>query len=195
MKIRKPWSNSVNGSLIANAVCPFTAHNQPAPKTLHMNENSNQTPSYPRSSAAQENGLKQGSELILMISGQHPCNNYTVHIRPHFARVPPLNLFACIMRNLNKRSWFINAVIYIYDQRAFVVQARCQRAQDLHCQSVGSLTGLSVDEWGPHRVRQEQDHSKYSIGVYISCSSHQSHLTRLPASNCKITMSWFSVML
>lgn len=83
------------------------------------------------------NRLKQCSELILMISGQHPCNNYTLRIRPHFARVPPLNLFACIMRNLNERSSFINAVIYIYDQCALVVRA-CQRAQDEHGRVVRS---------------------------------------------------------
>lgn len=107
--------------------------------------NENQAHSYRRSSAATGNGLKQCSELILMISGQHPCNNYTSHIRPHFARVPPLNLFACIMRDLNKRSSFINAVIYIYDQCAFEVPACCQRAQDDRCHLVGTLSGLSGD--------------------------------------------------
>lgn len=74
------------------------------------------------------NRLKQCSELILMISGQHPCNNYTSHIRPHFARVSPLNLFACMMRDLNKRPSFINAVIYIYDQCALAECARRHRA-------------------------------------------------------------------
>ena len=33
--------------------------------------------------------LKQCSELILMISGHHPCNNYTSHIRPHFCLCSP----------------------------------------------------------------------------------------------------------
>lgn len=89
------------------------------------------------------NGLRQCTELILMISGQHPCNNYTVHISPHFARVTPLNLFACIMRDLNEGSSFINDVIYIYDQCALVLRACHQRAQDEHCLSVSSLTGLS----------------------------------------------------
>lgn len=135
----------MNASLIANVVCCSSTQSS-APKTLHMNEN--QTYSYLRSSAATGNGLKQCSELIFMISGQHPCNNYTSHIRPHFARVPPLNLFACIMKDLNKRSSFINAVIYIYDQCTFVVRACCQRAQDerCHCQWGGL---------GPPRVRSK----------------------------------------
>lgn len=59
---------------------------------------------------------RQCTELILMIWGQHPCYNYTFHIRPHFARVIPLNLFACTMRELNEMLSFINAVIYIYDK-------------------------------------------------------------------------------
>lgn len=33
------------------------------------------------------------------------------------------------MRDLNKRSSFINAVIYIYDQCAFVVRECCRGAQ------------------------------------------------------------------
>ena len=136
--------------------CVLSAeHNHRLWKTLHMNEN--QTHSYLRSSAASGSGLKQCRELILMISGQHPCNNYTSHIRPLFARVPPLNLFACKMRDLNKRSSFINAVIYMYDQCACMVWACHQRVQD---QGFGrGLTGLSglswVPELGPSTVRQD----------------------------------------
>lgn len=116
--------------------CVLSAeHNHRLWKTLHMNEN--QSHSYLRSSAASGSGLKQCRELILMISGQHPCNNYTSHIRPLFARVPPLNLFACKMRDLNKRSSFINDVIYIYDQCACIMWACHQRVQDQGFHVVG----------------------------------------------------------
>lgn len=128
-------------------MCSFSSAQSSALKTLHMNENSNQSHSYQRSSAAMGNGLKQCSELILMISGQHPCNNYALHIRPHFACVPSLNLFACIMRDLNKGLSFINAVIYIYDQHAFIAQACCQRPQNECWHSIEAPTRLSGGLW------------------------------------------------
>lgn len=147
----------MEGSLISIVVILFISTQSSAPKALHLSEN--QTHSYQRSSAATGNGLKQCSELILMSSGQHPCSNYTSHIRPRFARVPPLNLFACIMRDLNKRLSFINAVIYIYDQCAFEVPARRQRAQDDRCLLAGTLTGLR----GEGCVPLESDKNKTAV--------------------------------
>lgn len=110
---RKQASNSMNGRLMAVATCPLSSTWSSSPEASHMNE-TQITHSYLRSSAATGNGLKQCRGLLLMSSGQHPCNNYTLHIRPLFARVPLLNLFACIMWDRDKRSSFINAVIYIY---------------------------------------------------------------------------------
>lgn len=124
-------------------MCIFSSTQSSDVKISHMNGNTNQTHSYQRSPVVMGNALKQCSELILMISGQRPCNNYTLHIRLHFACVPSLNLFACIMRDLNERPSFINAVIYIYDRYAFVAHVCCQRAQDECCHLLGTFTSLS----------------------------------------------------